>query len=72
MNERLLEAVKSQRNRLAIATHLIQIEAWDLLCTVLEDVLYYQQAMVEAHCIKDGDSDTETNSDESDGVGGKR
>ena len=56
MNERLLEAVKSQRNRLAIATHLIQIEAWDLLCTVLEDVLYYQQAIVEAYCVEKGDN----------------
>jgi len=49
---RLEEAVQSQANRCEIALRLLLQGEIDLTYTVLEDIFFYQQEIVDEWCVK--------------------
>jgi len=53
LNPYLAEAIASQLNRLQIASLLFVLKRDDLMPTVLEDVFYHQQEILDKYCIAD-------------------
>jgi hypothetical protein len=53
----LSEALLSQRNRIDIALLLFQTGKSNLMPSILEDIMYFQQAIIDKYCIAEVQDD---------------
>lgn len=49
----LEERLKTTRNRVEIALLLLELKRTDLIYTVLEDIYFGTQCMLDIHCLKE-------------------